>query len=423
MAIVARTQTIKPRAKSVRFTPLLRLAWRNLWRHKTRTLLLILVVAYATLTVAFLYSFNNGANNAALRAHASYVSAPVQISSQQWFLDPDPENALPDLAFTERLQQLPNVQAVTARLEFPALIRSAYTAEGALVRGVDPQAETKVSKLSQGIGEGRWLQSSGEVVLGYKLAERIDARVGERIVIDAASQAGPQAAGVKVVGLLKLYIPNLDESAVLISLEEARTLTGVPTATTVALAVPWGREETVANEAQKILPNGLRADGVWNLLGAIRADIELENQFMPLFGFLFSFVGAFAVTSAILVSVIERIREFGIISALGLSPRALALMVTLESVFTALLGWLVGLVISYALIWYFATHNVLGNLMREILEAFPAVGLTSEIYTDLHPIYALYATVTVVLAAVFSVLIPARRVLKLKPTDAIRTGQ
>ena len=82
------------------------------------------------------------------------------------------------------------------------------------------------------------------------MAERIDARLGERIVLDTASQAGPQAAGLKVVGLMKAFIPSIDEGAVLISLEEARALTGVSTATTIALASPWGREAALAKDAQ-----------------------------------------------------------------------------------------------------------------------------------------------------------------------------
>jgi ABC-type lipoprotein release transport system permease subunit len=300
------------------------------------------------------------------------------------------------------------------------LIRSAYGAEGAVVKGLDLQTEAAVSKLAEVIAEGRWLEKSGEVLLGYKVAERIDARVGERIVIDTAAQAGPQTAGLIVVGFIRAYIPTLDEAGVYITLEQARELTGVTTATTLALAVPWGYEARVARTAQAIVPEGVQAEDVWNTLGAVKADMELEYQFMPIFGFLFAFVGAFAVTSAVLVSVIERTREFGIISALGLSPRALALMVTLESILTTLLGWLFGLIISYALIWYFAIHNVLGSLIREVMGAFPALGLTSEIYAAMHPIYALYATVTVVLAAIFSVLIPARRVLKLKPAEAMK---
>lgn len=411
---------LEAKPRGARLGPLVRLAWRNLWRHRTRTFLLILVVAYATFTIVFLWSFNNGANDATVRAHANYVAAPVQISTEAWAQDPDPDNAFTDLEFVDSLRQLKDVSAATHRLDFPALLRSAYAAEGAFVKGVEPQAERQVSKLAEGLGEGRWLEGPGEVVLGYKLAERIDARLGERVVLDAASKAGPQAAGVTVVGLMKAFIPNLDEAGVLVSLDQAQALTGIGTATTVALAVPWGREAATAKAAQALLPAGIQAAGVWDTLGAVKTDIELENQFMPLFGFLFSFVGAFAVTSAILVSVIERTREFGIISALGLSPRALALMVTLESVFTAVLGWLAGLVVSYALVWYFATHNVFGELFREIMGAFPALGFTSEIYADMHPIYALYATATVVLAALFSVLIPARRVLKLKPAEAMR---
>lgn len=401
--------------------PLLRLAWRNLWRHKTRTWLLVLVVAYATFMITFLWSFNNGANDGAVRANAIYVSAPVQVSSRAWADDPDPTFALPNLDFLESLRQLPQVSGLTLRLDFPALIRSAYRSEGVLVRGVDPTTEAKVSKLPTGIAQGRWLQKPGEVVLGYKLAERLDVRLGERIVLDTSALAGSKAAGLRVVGLLEVLMPNLDESAVLVTMEQARALTGVKTATSVALSVPWGKEAAVAQAIQTRLPQNLQASGIWDLLGAIKADIQLENQFMPLFGLLFGLVAAFAVTSAVLVSVIERTREFGIIAALGLSPQALAVMVTLESVFTTFLGWLLGLVFAYALIGYMATHNVLGPLMQQIIGAFPAAGLTSEIYPDPSPIYGVYATITILLAGVFSILIPARRVLRLKPSQAMRT--
>jgi ABC-type antimicrobial peptide transport system permease subunit len=95
-------------------------------------------------------------------------------------------------------------------------------------------------------------------------------------------------------------------------------------------------------------------------------------------------------------------------------------MVTLESVLMTGLGWLVGLAASYALIFYFATNNVLGGLMRQLLGAFPAVGMTAEIYAEPSPLYALYATMVIVLAGLLAVLIPARRVAKLRPADAMR---
>ena len=71
-----------------RSTPLFKLAWRSLWRHKTRTTLLILVVAYTTFTIVFLWSFNNGQNDSMVRVHANYIVAPVQVTTREWFLDP-----------------------------------------------------------------------------------------------------------------------------------------------------------------------------------------------------------------------------------------------------------------------------------------------------------------------------------------------
>jgi len=138
-------------------------------------------------------------------------------------------------------------------------------------------------------------------------------------------------------------------------------------------------------------------------------------------GLLMAAFAAMAVTSTVLVSVMERTREFGVVEALGLKPRRLAGMVTLESVIATALGWAAGLVIGYAVVWVFATHNIIGPLFAAAGEAWTSAGLTEEFYAAIHPSYLLYSLATVVLAGTFSVLVPARRVLRLEPAAAMRT--
>lgn len=399
---------------------LLRLAWRNVWRHRRRTVLLIVVVAYAVFATMFYWGMIDGFADSVLTAQARFVGAPVLLMTPAYRDDPDPDHALPDLSFAAPLRADPRIRALAPRLEFPALVRSAYTAESVLARGINPSQEAAVSAVPAYVVEGRMLRAPGELLLGKGIATRIDVRVGERAVLDTSGRAGPQAAGLLLVGVVETGVPQVDERATLIHLEDAQHLTGTSTATALALDVARGSEDALAAALSPLLPSGVRAYGPADMLGAVRQDIEANRISSIPIGFLFALVAAAAVTSTATVSVIERTREFGMIAAVGLAPSRLARVVMLESVITTLLGWAAGLAVGYGTLAVLTRVNVLGRIFSSYAEAFAALPLTDEIYMAIHPVYALYASMTVALAALLAVLIPARRVRRLKPTTAMR---
>lgn len=409
------------RPSNAAITALPRLAWRNLWRHRRRTWLLLLVVAYATITIILFWGVQDGFTQSLQVGNARFLSAPALITTPQYFEDPDPEQGLPSLDFLPRVEALPGVRAAAPRLEFPTLIRSAYIADAARARGVDPALEAKVSNIPTAIALGRMLEKPGEVVLGQQLTERLDVRLGERIVLDTSALAGPQALGLQVVGLVKSGIAPVDRGTVLVHIQDARVLTGLQTATGVALDVTRGQEARIAQALQSVLPPNLRAYDLTQLLGGLSSAIGTKRSSIFFIGMIFSLFAALAVTSTVLVSVLERTREFGMMGAVGMPPARLAAMVTLETVFATGLGWAVGLVLGYALNYWMATQNVLGPIFSSYGAAWEILGTGSEIYTAQSPLYALYAALTIALAALFSILIPARRVLALNPAEAMRT--
>ena len=407
------------KTKPVAPGPLLKLAWRNIWRQKIRSILLLIVIAYATLTTIFLWGMTEGSNESVLNNQARLIMAPVIVSEQKYVADPDPENYIKDLSIIENLMQISGIKSISPRLELPALLRSPYSSQISFIRGIDPASETKISIIPDKI-EGRMLQKPGELILGIKLARELDVRIGERLAVDASALDGPQALGLKVVGFIDSKQPAVDQSFVLIHLEDARLLSGVPTATSLAIDVAKGKEKQIANQINKILPTTMAARDLRTLLGPINNELEANRiQMFPILA-IFAIFAAMAVTSTLVVSVLERQREFGMVAAIGLAPKRIAEMVTLESILITFLGWLIGLALGYGLVWIFATWNILGPLFISASEAFASFGLSDEIYTRIRPIYALYATATIVFAAIFAILIPARRVAKLNPAEAMR---
>ncbi len=401
---------------------LTRLAWRNLWRQRRRTLLLVVVVAYATLAIVFFWGFTDGFLDSVMNAQGRLVAAPVLISSEVYHHDPDPSNGLSGLAALEALALAdPQVGAVAPRIDFGALLRSPYTTEGVMARGIDPAREGRVSDLPSRVSQGRMLQGPGEIVLGKGLAERLDVRLGERLAVDVSALAGPQALGLRLVGLIDAGTPVIDDSTALIDLADARTLTGVAGATGLALDVPLGQEAAAAQAINERLPDGIRAYAVGDLLGALQRGLAAERIQMIPMGLLFSLFAAVAVTTTVVVSVLERIREFGVIVSLGLDQASLAWLVTFESVFATALGWLVGLAAGYGLLWIFSATNALGALMIHTYgDIVQGLALTDQIYASVRLEYALFASVTIAFAALFSALAPARRVRRLNPAEAMR---
>jgi len=383
----------------------LRLAWRNVLRQRRRTALLSLVVIYVTVAILFMLGFLDGYGESLVESYAEYVEAPVVVAPLAWWEDPDPENGFSALPQVDH----PRVLARTPRLPLYALLRSPYRAQGGVVLGVDPEGEKALSRVPFKVAEGRWLAAPGEVVLGYRLAQRLDLKVGERLVVET----GKGALGLTVVGLVKAGVSNVDFAGVYLHLQDAQALTGV-LATHLALKVQRGQEEAVARELNKTLRQGLEARGVWSLMGPIRADYEGSRLFLlPLLA-LFLLLAVLAVVSTAYASVRERLKEFAMAESLGLTPWRLAGQVALEAAIASGLGFLLGLLLGYALLLYTATHDVFGPLMRLSVELLPEAGLAEHLYTSVRPSYALFAALVVLLSALLAFLFPGRLLLRLE---------
>ena len=402
-----------------------KLAWRNLWRHKRRTQLLLAVVAYATLAIIFFWSYYEGFVNVLLGGQARYLSAPVMVQSESYTTDPDPENSLATLDFTQDFNSIEGIRGYAPRLEFQTLMRSPYKTLGAQVRGIDPSLEGQVSNLANHIVEGRTVEASGELVLGFELAEELDVRVGERLALDVQSLAGAQAVGLKVVGLINSNIIPVDKGMALVHMEDARALTGVTTATGIALDIKQGQEKSVAKalNASSILPAATTAYPITELLGGVMAGIEQKRGSMIPIVLLIALFAAITVMSTVVVSVIERTREFGVISSLGLNQSQLARMVALEAIYTSFIGFIAGAIAGYGLTAIMSATNIMGPFIKgyygRMLSGF---ALSDKFVFASGLSYLAWAAVTILLAAILAITVPGKRVRNLIPAEALRAN-
>ncbi len=398
---------------------MIRLALRDLVRYRTRTLLVAFVSAYVVFATLVYLGFMDAYGESVKLAHARYIWAPVTVAKETWFDDPEPENGLEDPSLPARVEALAGTRT-TPRLLFSALAESPYKTLGVEALGVDPKGERGISKVPGRVKAGRWLKAPGEVVLGRGLARDLDVRLGERLVLSAAHLAGPRSLGLVVVGLVEAKVSNVDRFGLYLHIADARRLTGLPTATHLAVDAPLDREAAIARRLNRALGPPYAARDAWAMVGPIKTDVELGRVFGRYFGWLLALLSALAVTSTLYVSVLERTREFGAMQALGMTPASLAVLVTLEGALAAALGWAAGLALGYGFLFYAHTHNVLGPLFALSAAVWPDAGLFEEVYTPVRAVYALSATSVIWVAAAFAFFFPARRALRLEVARALR---
>ncbi len=404
-------------------TSVSKLAWRNLWRQKRRTQLLLAVVAYATVAIIFFWAYYDGFVGVLLGGQARYLAAPVMVQTEAYRTDPDPENSLKSLSFEDKLVQVEGVRGFAPRLEFQSLPCSPYRTLGAQVRGINPALEPQVSNIPSDIGEGRMLRNTGEIVLGKTLAKELDVRVGERLALDVQSVGGSQGVGLKVVGLINSNVLPVDNGVSLVHIADARRLTGVSTATGVALDVRQGSEEAVAKNlnAAAVLPSGVATYPITELLGGLMAGIEDKRASMVPIVLMIALFAAVTVMSTVIVSVIERIREFGVITALGLNQNQIARMVTLEAVYTTLIGFAIGAVLGYALTFVMSATNLMGPFINSFYGRYlSGFALSDQFVFASSLAYLAWAAITILIATVLAITVPGKRVRNLNPSEAMR---
>jgi len=399
------------------------MAWRNLWRHKQRTILMIATVAMGSLVILVLFGLADGMIGSMTATQIDWNQGSFQVRGAAYADDPIPENGLSAeqvTAATEALASL-SKSGMSPRLEAFGMIRTSYGTGGVSLRGIDPTAESSVTHLDELIVEGRYLDGAGQILLSTYLAEDLDIRLGERVVILAITNSGTESQAFRVTGLFEAASFDLEQVA-MIPIDDARTLTGIAGATTLAVALPRGVSvDRSVTEARQLLADqtGVAVADYFDLNPFARLMISGSTIKMIPFILMISLMAGFGVANTTFYSVLERTREFGVMTAVGMSRKLLARLVLLESTMVAAIGFIVGGGLGYWGIVYLSRNGLSLAFLSDISKN---VGIPKVIYASTSGWYIVAAFSVVVFTALTAAWYPARRVNRLDPVAAIREG-
>jgi ABC-type lipoprotein release transport system permease subunit len=278
-----------------------------------------------------------------------------------------------------------------------------------------------VVSLPSQIAEGRGLEKPGEVLVSGDLAKRLDIRLGERVVLLAQADSGSQSIAVTAVGIFASGIPTLDKNLVLVGLSDAQRLAVWPGATEIVVALPRSQDaEDVAASLRSALGAGYSVKSYMEANPLIASMVKMARIEMLPIMFILALLAGFGVANTVLFSVIERTREFGVMIAVGMSPKRLARMVQLEALLTSTLGFVAGGSLGYILLLLMGGGITIGDTWASMAGDF---ALPAKLYVATSGIYLLGSLMVVLMTALLAAWYPARRAAGLQPVEAIRESQ
>jgi len=429
---------------SGRLLTLLFLGWRNIWRNPVRSILTILALS-GSLVVVILYSaMMEGMSRQMVQYATELSSGHIQLQRQAFIDDYDLYATMP-WSYLDRIEKRFSGLHAAPRLYAAGLCSSSDSSAGVIIRAVDPQRENRVTKMLEHVRQGTAdLGNAGtmadglpryNVVIGALLARNMNLKVGDELVL--VTQAADGSIGnalYRVSGVLKPMEPNFDRMGVLMSVEAYRQLMYLEDGFH-ELAIRLDDPDTVGvvqdelkdfvAELDKEEPlDELGGDVIvrnWKeLTPAIAGMLEMSATVVLFIGGIVVSLASLGMLNTMLMAVHERTQEFGILLAIGMKRRWQLIMVLFESLFLSLVSAATGSVIGVLLSGHFEKHGI--DFSDYMPDGYDWAGIVFEPVMKgyLEPIHVLTGSLLMITVAMLASLIPAWRVLRLKPAEVMR---
>jgi len=403
----------------------LKLAWRNIWRNKRRTLITMTSIVVAVLLSAVMRSMQEGQYDDMIKSTVGTFSGYIQVHADGYWDNQTLENSF---AATDSLLQTMrnpnNVTAVVPRIESFALGAGKQQSRPVMIMGIDVEAEQNLSNPQQRLQKGTYFQSNDEdaVLVGRDVLQRLNMQVGDSLVLLGQGFRGMSATGLyPVKGTVSFPNPEMNKSLVMLPLRTAQHfLAADGRLTSVALKVDDpGTINPIIQHLKTKLPDNYEVMGWREMMPSLVQSIEADRgSGYIILGVLYMVVG-FGILGTVLMMITERTYEFGIMLSVGTPRGKIARILSIEILFIALLGSAIGILISLPVAWYFHLNPI--HLTGDMAAVTESYGLQPIIPFSVDPsIFLSQAVIILGITLLFS-LIPVFNASKLNPVEAMRS--
>jgi len=397
------------------------LAWRNLWRNYRRTLIMLLAITVGVWSMIFMTALLRGMVDNMVKQGITALPGHVQVHAAEFRDDPSITHRLaaPAGALAAKLDS-ENVTAWVSRIKVPAVISSERDNRGVTLLGIEPESEVALGFDLADITQGRFLSGADDrgIVVGQKLLQRLETRLGKRVVVMSQDPENAIAdRGFRVVGVFKAELESREESIVYAGREVIQKMLGVGSDVSeiAVLGVHYRTPEILATDIRSSVP------GDEEVLSWLELDPYLSSMMQVMDGFVLVWMVviflalSFGLVNTLMMAVFERVREIGLMRALGMRPSAIVYQILAESLLLLCLGLVAGDTLAVGTIIWLKD----GIDVSAVAQGMEMMGASSVMYPVMEwPDLALANLVVIVLGIVTS-LLPAWRATQYRPVEAL----
>ena len=402
----------------------LKLAVRALARNRRRSLITLIAIAVGLAGLVFLWGYVGGINRQMIGNITSYLTGHVQVHQQGYHDDPTLDLAFADPGgIATRLAATGAVAAIAPRVEGEVLASGPDKTRGVLVIGVDPVLEPEVTTLARAIKQGTYLAADDPqgIVLGSRVAEILRVAVGDEVTLVTQASDGSIGAGrYRVRGIYASGIDLIDGLYVFLTLPAAQelfVLEGRVTTLAVRLA-DLDRLPAALGALMREFGPGYEVLGWERLMPALADDVEFHEMLTYIILFAVFVVVALGLANTILMGVMERTHEFGVMLALGTAPAKIARIVLYEAVLLGLAGMVLGDALGAGVVAWLGSQGLDMSQYAQAMQMMP--GLTGIVYPRIGGGQLLMLSILVLATTVLASVYPAWKAATLMPVAAIR---
>ncbi len=413
----------------------MKMAWRNVWRNPRRTWLTVSAICFACVVLIFMLSFQFGSYETMINSSIKINTGHLQVLARGYFDEKSIRKVVenPD-PVKELIAGMDLVEAVTVRANAFSLVSSQKRTYGAMVVGVDPVLEPRVSRLKELIRSGEFLPDTPEsggpdaepdpALVGALLARNLKVRVGDELTVLGQGRDGSVAAAILTVcGIYESGMDEFDRNTLHIPIKTFQSVYSMGPAVHEIIVnvnsltdVPAVKKNIINRVNHLPAGEGLVVMDWDELVPGLTQSIRIDLVMGMIFWLLLVIVVAFSILNTFLMAVFERTREFGVMMAIGTTPQRLVKLLLYESGLMTVVGVCMGIVIGCGVTWVFQVYGIDMSGSSEILEQY---GMSGRIYPRLSPVTALAGPLLVWIITLAVALYPALKIKGMKPVEAM----
>ncbi len=404
---------------------MLKLAWRNIWRNRSRSLISIAAVMFSVFFAVLMRAFALGTYDHMIDTVMGNYFGYIQLHANGYWDDQTLENSFEiEPALQEKLLQEPQVERVVGRLESFSLVSSGDITKGGIVLGIDPGNELEGLHLEDRIVAGEYLEVGDQsIVIGKDLAAYLKVQADDTLYFIGQGYHAQSAYGkYHIKGIVNMQNPEFNRSMVLMPLPEAQWMFACENRlTTYALKLETGsnyHKLAAILEADSMSMPGMEVMTWEELFPDVVQGIQADSAGGLIFIIILYMIIGFVLLGTVIMMVAERQVEFGILVSIGMHKRLLAWVTLLENVMLSILGGLLGILLVRPITVYFNIHPIeFSDQMSAAMEEFGYEAIMpASVNWDIPLTHALVVTIIAIVVSLYAVI----KIKYLKPVEAIR---